>query len=248
MILVVNEMPEPSTLATSQTVPVRSARHQGPPLAAVSIIFVVLFLVGLYPVTAFGGKPFFPGPGEPLDIISAFFQTRPSAVLFCAALQFGAAIPLGILTATAVAQLHFLGVRAAGAYIALFAGFATAFNMMLSSSILWTMSYPGIAQQPALLQALYRLAFALGGPGFSVPFGLLIAGISVTAGLNKLLPKWLMIVGLVIAAIGEFSWLDILFPQALPLIPLTRFPGFLWLIAAGFALPRSRERFSDVRM
>jgi hypothetical protein len=28
-------------------------------------------------------------------------------------------------------------------------------------------------------------------------------------------------------------------PQALFLIPLTRFPGFIWLIAAGFALPRT---------
>jgi hypothetical protein len=25
------------------------------------------------------------------------------------------------------------------------------------------------------------------------------------------------------------------------LIPLTRFPGFIWLIAAGFALPKTRD-------
>lgn len=114
--------------------------------------------------------------------------------------------------------------------------------MMASSSVLWTMSYPGIAQDSALLQALYRIDFALGGPGFSVPFGLLIAGVSVTAGLSKLLPSWLVILGLAIATAGELSWLDILFSKALFLIPLTRFPGFLWMIAVGFALPRERER------
>jgi hypothetical protein len=70
----------------------------------------------------------------------------------------------------------------------------------------------------------------------------LIAGVSVTAGFTKLLPKWIVILGLLIAVVGELSWLDILFPRALFLIPLTRFPGFVWLIAAGFALPNKRER------
>jgi hypothetical protein len=217
-------------------------RHKGPPLAIVATVFVLLFIAALYPVTVFGGKPYFPGPGESVQVIAAFFLARPSAVLLCAALQFGAAIPLGILTATVVSQLRFLGVRAAGTYIALFGGFATAFTMMVSSAVLWTMSYPGIAQDSTLLLALYRFSFALGGPGFSVPFGLLIAGVSVTAGLSKLLPKWLVIGGLVIALTGELSWLDILFPKALLLIPLTRFPGFAWLIATGILLPSARER------
>jgi hypothetical protein len=217
-------------------------RHAGPPLGIVATIFVLLFMAGLYPVTAFGGKPVFPGPGDSLDVILAFFQARASAVLLCAALQFGAAIPLGIFTATIVSRLRFLGVRAAGTEIAFFGGLATALNMMASSSVLWTMSYPGIAQEPALLQALYRLTFALGGPGFSVPFGLLIAGVSVTAGFKKLLPKWIVILGLVVAVMGELSWLDILFPKVVFLIPLTRFPGYIWLIAAGFAMPNTVDR------
>lgn len=30
--------------------------------------------------------------------------------------------------------------------------------------------------------------------------------------------------------------------KALFLVPLTRFPGFIWLIAVGFALPRAIDR------
>jgi hypothetical protein len=220
-------------------------KHKGPPLGIVATVFVVLFLAALYPVTAFNGKPFFPGPSEPIGVIMAFFATRSSAVLLCAALQFGAAVPLGIVTATAVSRLRFLGIRAAGADIALFGGFLTSFNMMASASVYWTMTYPEVAHSESVLQAAYRLGFALGGPGFSVPFGLLIAGIAVTAGFAKLLPKWLVVSGLLIAAIGVLSWTEILLPKALPLIPLTRFPGFLWLIAAGFFLPSTtiaRER------
>jgi len=177
-------------------------RHPGPPLGILAVVFVVLFCAGLYPVTIFGGKPFFPGPAEPIEVIARFFQARPSAVLLCAALQFGAAIPLGLFTATAVSQLRFLGVRAAGIYIALFGGFATSILMMAGSSVLWTMSYPGIARDSTLLQALYRMSFALGGPGFSVPFGLLIAGVSVTAGFTRLLPKWIVVFGLLVAIVG----------------------------------------------
>jgi hypothetical protein len=64
-----------------------------------------------------------------------FFQIRQTAVLICAARHFGAAVPLGILTASIVSRLRFLGVRAAGATIALFGGFATAFMMFSSSTV-----------------------------------------------------------------------------------------------------------------
>jgi hypothetical protein len=61
-----------------------------------AIAYTVLFLAGLYPVTIFGGQPYYPGPWEPAETITAFFQARPMAVRLCAFLQFGAAIPLGI--------------------------------------------------------------------------------------------------------------------------------------------------------
>jgi len=38
------------------------------------------------------------------------------------------------------------------------------------------------------------------------------------------------------------SWLNLVTPRALFLVPLTRFFGFAWLIAAGFALPNTVER------
>jgi len=44
---------------------------------------------------------------------------------------------------------------------------------------------------------------------------------------------------------GRQSWFHLISPGALFLIPLTRFPAFLWLIAVGFALPRIRSSPSD---
>ena len=116
----------------------------------------------------------------------------------------------------------------------------TAFDIAACALIIWVMAYPGIAQDPGLLRALYYLAFAFGGVGFSVPLGLLIAGICIPAAFMRLLPRWLIVFGLVLGVIGELSWLTLILPKALPLIPLTRFPGFIWLIVAGFTLPGAR--------
>lgn len=218
-----------------------SSTHKGPPLWLPAVMYTVLFLAGLYPVTIFGGLPYFPGPDQPLDVIVAFFRARPAAALLCAFLQFGAAVPLGLFAAAVVSRLRFLGVRAAGTEIAFFGGLATALTMLASSSTLWVMSYPGIADEPVLLQALYRLMFALGGPGFSVPFGLLVAGVSIPALVYRLVPKWIGVLGIAIAVAGELSWLEIVWPQALPLIPLARFPGFVWMIAVALALPKAQQ-------
>jgi hypothetical protein len=217
------------------------SRHYGPHLGYVAIVFTLLFNTGLYPVTMYGGRPYFPGPWESAGVIKAFFLARPNSATLCAFFQFGSAISLGIFTAAIASQLRFLGARSAGVYIALLGGMLTAINIIASSFFMWTMAHPGIASDTMLLNALYFIQYAFGGPGFSVALGLLLAGVSVTAGFMKLLPKWIVVFGIVLAAIGELSWLNLILPQALFLVPLTRFPGFVWLIAAGFELPRTKN-------
>lgn len=226
-------------MAFSKTVNFAGPPHHSPPLGIVAIVYTVLFCAGLYPII---GKPDFPLPWYGLPHIQMFFNQRHAAALLCAFLQFGSAIPLGIFAAAAVSRLKFFGVRAAGADIALFGGFSTAVLMLASSSVLWTMSIPGIAQDPSLIQALLNLDFALGGPGFSVPFGLFMAGLSVPLLFRRLTPRWIPVMGLLLAACGELSWLSIEFHSTVLLIPLTRFLGFIWMIAVGFALPARAMR------
>jgi hypothetical protein len=213
--------------------------HASPHLGLVAVIFTVLFLAGLFPVTIFGGTPYFPGPWESPDVIVNFFRARPGAVLACAFFHFGAAIVLGILTASMVSRLQFLGVRAAGASIALFGGLATAMDMIAEASVLSVMARPGVADNGTLTLALYHLQIAFGGVGFSVPLGLLLGGVSIPAAFMRLLPKWVIGLGLLLFGIAELSSLNIISSATLFLVPLTRFPGFIWLIAAGFLLPNA---------
>jgi hypothetical protein len=214
--------------------------HPNPHPGIVALVFMALFCAGLYPVTAFGGKPYFPGPWETAQTISQFFLVRPDAARFCAFMQFGSAVPLGIFTATVVSRLRFLGVRAAGVYIALFGGFAAAASVAGSSMTIWAVARPEVAQDASVTNALYFFGYALGGPGYSVPLGILMAGISVPVLFYRLVPRWLAWMGLGLAACGVLSWLNLEIPALLFLVPLTRFPGFLWLIAVGFALPSTK--------
>ncbi len=217
-------------------------RHQSPPPGAVAIAFVALFCSGLYFVTSFNGLPYFPPPNAPAGEIERYFLVRGPQALLCAFFQFGSAIPLGIFAAAVASRLQFLGVRAAGIDIARFGSWMSATVIAVSSSIMWTMVQPAVAREPALIDGLYFAMFATGGVGFSVPFGLLIAGVAVPSFFMRLLPRWFTLAGLVIAVVGELSWLQMVYPQLLPLIPLTRFPGFIWIIAAGFLLPGRRAR------
>jgi hypothetical protein len=200
----------------------------------------VLFIAGLLPVTAVGGLPYWPGPWEAPGVIVSYFQGHAAKVLACVFLQTGASICLGLFTAVVVSRLQFLGVRAAGVHIALFGGFLTVFDGLASGFATWAMIHPSVAPSASVLLGLYYLSFALGGPGFSIPMGLLMAGVSVTAAFRKLLPMWLVILGLVLAAAGELSVFFFLDHRLLFLIPLTRFPGFIWIVAVGFLMPNAR--------
>jgi hypothetical protein len=178
-----------------------------------AILYTVLFCAGLYPVTALYKQPYWPGPWEPASVIVPYFQTYGGRVLFCVFLQLGAMICLGIFTATIISRLHFLGARAAGVYIALFGGFLVVFDAMAGSMAMWTLLRPAVLDHPPLLLALYYLGYGLGGPGFSIPMGLLMAGVSVTAAFMKLLPKWVIVLGLILAAAGELSWFHLVAPS-----------------------------------
>jgi hypothetical protein len=218
------------------------AVHKGPHPGMLAVLYTLLFCAGLYPVTALYKEPYWPGPWEPASVIVPYFQNDGGRVLFCIVMQFGAMVCLGIFTAAVVSRLHFLGARAAGVYIALLGGFLVVADAFAGSMAMWTMLRPAVLQDPPLVLALYYVGFGLGGPGFSVPMGLLMAGVSVTAGMMRVLPQWVVVFGLVLAAAGELSWLHMAFPQLLFLIPLVRFPGFVWLIAVGFLLPKTRAR------
>ena len=85
--------------------------------------------------------------------------------------------------------------------------------------------------------ALQSLGFDGGGPGFAVFLGLFVAGVSLAAGMNKLFPRWLLWLGLVVATAGELSSLTLLNFTAGYFIPVARFLSIVWMLGLAFKLP-----------
>ena len=228
-------------MTTSQLTPSQSNRFRGPHTGILAVIFTVLFILGLsYVVTFTPGAPHYPNPYESAAAIVAYFRMHPNDAMMCSFFQFVSAIPLGIFSVTVFNRLKFLGVQAVGPSIALMGGLLTSAMVIVSSLIGWTMAFPGVADNEGALRALYYVSFGIGGVGYSVPMGLLIAGVAVPAGFSKLLPRWMVIFGIILGVIGETSSLALLTPKLTLLIPLTRFPGFIWLILAGMRLARTK--------
>jgi hypothetical protein len=149
------------------------------------------------------------------------------------------AMPLAVFVATAVSRLRFLGVRAAGELIALCGGVAAVGMLIVSALADWSLSTPGIADSAGAVRALQLLGFTAGGPGFVAPLGLLFAGVSLSAGLSRLIPRWLMWFGVVIAVFSELSTLMLLTWNASIFIPIGRFIGIIWMIGVAVTLPKS---------
>ncbi|MEV7413851.1 hypothetical protein [Streptomyces sp. NPDC089919] len=232
----------PETAAAAREPHSRRDPQAGPPPGVLAVVFAALFLTGLVLSTLLAGGDAFPSPFGATDTVTSYFRDNTDAVRLSGALQFAAAVPLAIYAATVSARLHKLGVRAPGATIALAGGVLASAFLACSGLVTWVLSRPEVAGHGDVVRALQYLAFGLGGPGHVVLLGLLVAGIAVPGLLAGLLPRALAWAGLAVAAVAELSTLVLLADGAAPLLPVARFAGLLWLIAAGFLLPRRRVR------
>ena len=218
--------------------PDRQPRFAGPPLLPLALVHLGLFIASI----AFGAIARAPGFGNPYgdaEALRQFFANNPEALRVGAFFFFASSIPLGIFAATVVSRLRFLGVRVAGTYIAQFGGFAATSALAISALSSWVLSVPEASASLAATRVLHFLTFLFGGVGFATAFGLLVAGVSVPGLFFRLVPRWLAWFGLVIAVAGELSALSLIFLPATLVLPITRFGGFIWLIAVGALLPKT---------
>ncbi|MGH1548374.1 hypothetical protein ACRAWB_04005 [Leifsonia poae] len=201
---------------------------------------LALTLAGVIVLIAGTGSA--PDPFAAPQEVAAWYGLNQAAVRIGALLQFGAAVPLGILAATVYARQLRLGVRVPGPVIGLYGGIAASLSLMTSALITWSLSYPTGPGADGTVAALARVAFGLGGVGYATGLGLLIAGIAVPAYILRLFPRWLAAIGLVLGALGELSFLSLALDPLQFFLPVVRFGGGVWLIAVGFLLPVSRPK------
>jgi hypothetical protein len=220
------------------------AVHRSPPVGALTIVAVVLLLGSLAVNAVMTGGARYPTPYSSIAEAQAYYLHFPDAMRVTAFLQFGAATLLGLFTATIVSRLLFHRISVAGVYIALFGGMAASAFLGLSALAAWALSQSGVATDAGTMRLAQLLAFATGGVGHVGPLGLLLAGVSVPSLVFRVMPRWVSWGGLLIAVVAEVSVISLVLPSASILLPLARFPALVWLIAAGFTMPKTRARVS----
>ena len=216
------------------------ARSGGPNPGILAAVSLGLTVGGLLSSAILTGGQTFVSPFAPASQVAAYFHGSPDAVRLASLFQFGSAVPLGIFAATVYARQLRLGVRVPGPALGFFGGITAAVFLMLSAGVGWVLSRPEITTDVTVTHALAFLAFITGGVAYVVGLGLLVAGIAVPALILGFVPRWLAWAGLVIAALAELSFLSMVIEPLQFLLPIGRFGGLIWLVAAGFLLPRSR--------
>jgi hypothetical protein len=216
-------------------------RFRGPSLLLLATVHLAIFAAGLVAASMLRHGAHFVTPFATAEELRAFLALSPTAVQVSNFFLFGSAIPFGIFAVTAVSRLRFLGVRAAGTNIALLGGLIATIALILSGSVGWILSLPEVVASAPIVKAVSFLNFLLGGVVFAVGFGLLAAGVSVTCYFMRLLPRWLVVLGMLLALAGEASSLSLIAYPANFFIPITRYLGFIWMFSMAIALPRDRK-------
>src|ERR1700728_484294 len=185
-------------------------RFRGPSLILLATVHILVFVAGLVAAaTLRHGAPYVT-PFAPAEEVRLFFALSPAAVRASNFFLFGSAVPFGIFAVTTVSRLRFLGVRAAGTNIALLGGLIATIALILSGSAGWGLSVPDVSASAPVAKAIVFLNFLFGGVVFAVGFGLLAAGVSVTSYFMRLLPRWLVALGLLVALAGALSSISLI--------------------------------------
>lgn len=212
--------------------------YAGPPLILPASAFAALFIGSLVAGGILTGGAPYPIPFGATDASLKYFAEHANAICVVAFLQFAAAIPLGVFTASVTNRLRSAGIHAAGVTIALYGGFSASFFLAVSALVQWVLAMPLVAGVAANARVLQLVVFATGGPGHVVPLGLLVAGVSVVGGLARQLARPLMYFGLGVAIVAELSTFTLLSEHAAVLLPLARFPAIVWLLWVAAVLRR----------
>ncbi len=214
-------------------------RFRGPSLILLAIVHIFVFVAGLVAAATLRHGALYVTPFASAEDLRSFFEKTPTAVRVSNLFLFGSAVPFGIFAVTIVSRLRFMGVRAAGTNIALLGGLTATIALLLSGVTGWVLSVPEVSASAPVVKAVDFLSFLLGGVSFAVGFGLLAAGVSVTSYFMRLLPRWVVALGMLLAITGELSWFSLIAYPANFFIPITRFVGFIWMVCVAVALTRN---------
>ncbi|MFI9782271.1 DUF4386 domain-containing protein [Kitasatospora sp. NPDC051984] len=219
----------------------KSRPQTGPPLLAPTISVTALTVA--YTVV----NRATPHPDATGAEVVRYAQEHGGAARLGALLLLAASVPLALCAALLYRRLRALGITAPGSAITLVGGVLASSALVLSAAGAWAGGRLPADAPPALGRALADVSFLAGGPAFAAGFGLLAAGVSVSAMLADLLPRAVTWAGLVVASAAMLALFALLAGGFMYLLPVVRFGGLVWLLFVAALLPKTRRRGTDDR-
>jgi hypothetical protein len=215
-------------------------KFHGPSLILLATVHILVFAAGLVASATLRHGASYVTPFAPAEQMRLFFAQSPTAVRVSNFFLFASAVPFGIFAVTIVSRLRFMGVRAAGTNITFLGGLTATIALILSGIMGWVLSVPEVSASAQVVKAIFFLCFLFGGTVYAVGFGLLAAGVSVTSYFMRLLPRWMVVLGMLLAITGELSSLSLIAYPANFFIPITRYLGLIWMVSVAIALTKNR--------
>lgn len=209
-------------------------RRGGPPLPTPALSYAVIAIAGAITYPAIR-------PADDATSVLTTLQQHHTVATVSALLLMAAAAPLAVWTASVSHRLRRLTPGVAAPFITMVGGLLAAGSLLASGLTAWTATQASGLGDAALVRALSTLSFGFGGAGFALGSALLLAGVAVPGLILRLVPRWLTVAGLVIAAVGVVSILSLLTPALGVLLPVIRFGGMLFLVVISIALPIARR-------
>lgn len=223
----------------------RGASHPGrggPSLIVLVLVCIGILFGGIAIGVGMGGV--MPLPYGPVSAVAAYVRAQPAAVRVIAVATFASSVPLAIYAATASARLRQLGTGGAVATIVLTGGILAAGGLALAGLLGWTLSWPEVSADAALVRALYLLVFLTGGPGHIVALGVLVAAMAASGLTRGVMPRSVARFGLATAVFAESAVAVLIWPALGVILPIARVLALTWLMAAALALTRVAQRDS----
>jgi len=228
----------PATRSSAAAAPSQSTRDHGP---LMGFLYVVFFLVGLIG-SGVVGNAVYPSPFDDASKIQQYFADNHDAVILMGIAQTAAALALVVFAAgigALVRDRTNLGSGPGGVVQA--AGTLSAAFLMLSGVSGWIAVRDEVLAQPALVRVMHDFAFMTGGVAQVTTFGLFVGTASAAALKAGLLPRWICWLGGVCAVASLASVIALASEPGSFLLPVGRFSGLIWVVAAGVVLIRSRS-------
>jgi|ERR1700733_5177324 hypothetical protein len=168
-----------------------------------SILYMALMMAGGFRLaTAFS---------TPHDATAvSFVATHAMTIKLGSFLELSSALVFGAFMGSILGRMQFTGMRAWEMQIATFGSIGVIVMLALSALSTWSLTRPGVADSSGAVATLQSLAFDGGGPGFSVFLGFFVAGVSIAARRQELIPGWLKWFGVGIATACELAALTLL--------------------------------------